>query len=785
MTHLLKKPKVEFNDHQLEFQILDWYSEDRYDDLESDEEYPDKSFYIYLFGNNSKGESVCLSVCNFTPFFYVKVPIEWTDYTAKHFVSKIKKQIGYYHGKQILSHRLLFKKDAYGFNNNRDFKFLRFVCQTKAVTWKIKKALKNPIPGYETMKFILYNDNVDPMLTFMHIRDILAAGWITISSSHLNENDISRCQLNFSVHWKKIEPLDKHVISPFTTMSFDLECYSTTGEFPDPAISGNIITQIGSSIQRFGEPEVLKHVVVLGECDPVDGVVIVSCKTEKELLKEWVKLVQDSDPDQFIGYNIDDFDWNYIWIRAKVLDCTYILEKLSRLEHVRSKFKKDNLESKAYGANRFDYITTPGIFQMDLLHWFRKNTKLDMYKLDFVAQKFLGDKKRDVEPKQIFKWSGPEGNAKSRSIVADYCAQDTMLPLRLMLERCMMPNLIEMSKVTSTPMIWLITRGEQIKAFSQIQRELRKLGFILQGNIFQEQLNYTGASVLNADRGAYFIPISGLDFASLYPSIMIAWNLCITTWVKNPDYNNIEGVDYHNFKWDEGDYTFVQNVKGVIPDILSRLWKERKKVKKEMNAEEDPRMKAILNGKQLAIKVSMNSIYGFFGVKEGILPCRPIASTVTYTGRQMIAHSKKCAEEWYNGKSESGIVAKVIYGDSLTGKMPVTLKPISGRHRIVKRIDNINTSTWFPYKEFKKEDSNRKDKQQAKCDSTLVWTKSGWSRIKRVIRHRTQKRIFRIVTQKGIVEVTEDHSLIRKSGEHVKPIDLKLGEKLLHRLITK
>ena len=63
------------------------------------------------------------------------------------------------------------------------------------------------------------------------------------------------------------------------------------------------------------------------------------------------------------------------------------------------------------------------------------------------------------------------------------------------------------------------------------------------------------------------------------------------------------------------------------------------------------------NGKQLAYKVSMNSVYGFTGASKGMLPCVPIASSVTRKGRMMIDDTKKYVEENFPG-------AKVRYGDT-------------------------------------------------------------------------------------------------------------------------
>jgi DNA polymerase delta subunit 1 len=169
---------------------------------------------------------------------------------------------------------------------------------------------------------------------------------------------------------------------------------------------------------------------------------------------------------------------------------------------------------------------------------------------------------------------------------------------------------------------------------------------------------YEGATVLEAQTGAYYGPITALDFASLYPSIMCAENLCYSTLVMNARYDNLPGVTYEQF----GPHRFAQTsgekpIVSLLPTILADLKAFRKKAKKLMALAEGTPMEAVYNGQQLAYKISMNSIYGFTGASKGMLPCVAIASTVTMRGRQMIEETKNYVEANFPG-------AKVRYGDT-------------------------------------------------------------------------------------------------------------------------
>ena len=234
--------------------------------------------------------------------------------------------------------------------------------------------------------------------------------------------------------------------------------------------------------------------------------------------------------------------------------------------------------------------------------------------------------------------------------------------------------------------------------------------------------SFTGATVLEPVPGMYKDNIAVLDFASLYPTIMISRNLCYSSFVLDEQYLGIPDVNYEKIAWDdkveyklrqtcEGvgksgkskgqvcgkqayfevkneldvtnyycrihdplkksresdekyqkrdvsyNYTVVQPHtnpetgeivnKGVLPALLEELYSERKRVKREMAraaAEGNKLLESILDSTQLAIKVSLNSTYGFLGRGQGNLILKELGSIVTAVGRMLIEQSKEYAE---------------------------------------------------------------------------------------------------------------------------------------------
>ena len=205
-----------------------------------------------------------------------------------------------------------------------------------------------------------------------------------------------------------------------------------------------------------------------------------------------------------------------------------------------------------------------------------------------------------------------------------------------------------MARVTGVPIKFLFTRGQQIKVTSQLYRKAYEIDMLIpnEKRASQSEGTYEGATVIEPSVGFYKDPIATLDFASLYPSIMMAHNLCYSTLIP-PDQIKNHPKDIYE-KTPNNDYFVKRSVYvGILPKILEELLAARKQAKRELAAETDPFLKAVLNGRQLALKVSANSVYGFTGAQTGQLPCLPISSSVTAYGRKMIDQTKDLVEKKY------------------------------------------------------------------------------------------------------------------------------------------
>ena len=756
------RDKVLNTDTDLIFQTLDWHCEDQ-----QNEETGYFEYKIFVFGVSLQSP-VTLCIDNFYPYFFIELPINW-DYTC---IQSVKNA---FNNKSIKSFEYLERKRYHGFENNKIRKFVKLsFYSNKAMRSMIYciRERKYVISGKE-YSFPLYESNIDPVLRLTHMRDVLTAGWINIKCGNYS---LDETESFYKCSWKAINnyPEFENKLSNTRILYFDIEACSEDGSFPNAMKKNDRITQICCIISDSSG--VKKYLFNYGTCDAIEDTVVLQYSSEKKLLMSYSDFIRDTDPDIIVGYNIFGFDNGYLFERAKVLNIEEYFNCQSKLNGKHTIIEKKILNNQQSGFNDWKMTRLIGRTHIDLLQVIKKDFKLESYKLNNVGEHFLKEGKDDVSPKEIFEaWDKTHGSREKRTRVGKYCVQDTMLCLKLFEKFSILTNYIEMAKITRVPLEYLITRGQSIKVFSQIAYETRKAGYLIPVLPKNEtEGKFQGATVLDAKVGYYQKPVCGLDFASLYPSIMIAHNMCYSTVVLDDKYLNLPGVEYSTIKCSEDlSFNFVQNQKGVLSGILQSLWTSRKVTKKEMNATADPFIKSVLNAKQLAIKVSMNSIYGFTGASVGVLPCLEISQSVTGCGRQMIEQTSNLAKNQFG--------CEVIYGDSVTGDTPVLIN--RGGFHIIQEIQNLFREP-EDYPEFKLGEPGLSNKQQYIPTGLTVWTSSGWSKLKRVIRHNCSKKLYRIITPNGIVDVTEDHSLLNKNLEQIKPDQLKIGDRLFHSYPT-
>ncbi|XP_045631159.1 DNA polymerase delta catalytic subunit [Ursus americanus] len=661
---------------------------------------------LRAFGVTDEGVSVCCHIHGFAPYFYTPAP---RGFGPEH-LSDLQRELNAaisrdqrggkeLTGPAVLSVELCSRESEccpgdqagmFGYHGQGPSPFLRITLALPRLMAPARRLLEQGIrvAGLGTPSFAPYEANVDFEIRFMVDTDIVGCNWLELPAGKYvlrQEGKATLCQLEADVLWSDVvsHPPEGQWqrIAPLRVLSFDIECAGRKGIFPEP--ERDPVIQICSLGLRWGEPEpFLRLALTLRPCAPILGAKVQSYEREEELLQAWSTFIRTMDPDVITGYNIQNFDLPYLISRAQTLK-VHTFPFLGRVSGLRSNIRDSSFQSKQTGRRDSKVVSMVGRVQMDMLQVLLREYKLRSYTLNAVSFHFLGEQKEDVQHSIITDLQN--GNDQTRRRLAVYCLKDAFLPLRLLERLMVLVNAMEMARVTGVPLGYLLSRGQQVKVVSQLLRQAMREGLLMPVVKTEGGEDYTGATVIEPLKGYYDVPIATLDFSSLYPSIMMAHNLCYTTLLRPgaaqklgygppfilcapglPGGRLQAGLTEDQFiKTPTGDEFVKTSVrKGLLPQILENLLSARKRAKAELAQETDPLRRQVLDGRQLALKVSANSVYGFTGAQVGKLPCLEISQSVTGFGRQMIEKTKQLVESKYTVENGYGTNAKVVYGDT-------------------------------------------------------------------------------------------------------------------------
>lgn len=647
------------------------------------------SAIMTLFGVTAGGVSLALHVHGFLPYLFVNAPAGFKPLDCAKFRDSLNtallKEIKNSQGvtTPVVGVEVVSKQSILGFNGNRKESFLKILLLLPKFISQAKRLLEGGFqcPGYLASNYSIFESNIDFDTRFMVDLNIVGCSWVEVGvgkykmrsplPSYPSKLALSplarrtRCQWEADVWWEhlKAHPVEGEwqKIAPFRVLSFDIECAGRKGVFPEA--DKDPVIQIASQVQRQGEKEpFIRNVMTLKSCAPIVGAQVLSFPTEQQLLSNWAEFMRQVDPDILTGYNIQNFDLTYLLNRAKHLKLP-TFAYLGRILNSRSEVRSQMIQSKQMGKREQKNINIEGRVQFDLLLVLLRDYKLRSYRLNAVSYHFLGEQKEDVHHSIISDLQA--GNETTRRRLAVYCLKDALLPLRLIDKLMSLVNYMEMARVTGVPLASLLSRGQQIKVMSQLLRKAREHDYIIPIHKVSTGDEFTGATVIEPCKGYYSLPIATLDFSSLYPSIMMAHNLCYSTLIDQAGVVR-EGLTPDQYiKTPSGNFFVKQFItKGLLPEILENLLSARKKAKTDLKQETDPFRKQVLDGRQLALKISANSVYGFTGAQVGKLPCLEISQSVTAFGRQMIEQTKQAVEDTFTIQNGYPHNAKVIYGDT-------------------------------------------------------------------------------------------------------------------------
>ena len=436
------------------------------------------------------------------------------------------------------------------FESLRDWWDAKKYKQSKGSLWGSVTDRKNPEskPVWGIAPFEAYSS---AELQFCEHFGLTVSTWWTVSNAFFNTPDSTSniprqtyCTYEFYGNMETVciqkMVREKDVCAPFLWLSFDIESYShrkdpsgTGRMFPSAANTQDVVTTVAIQIsQPTRENENI--VFCLKKTSAVPGAQVFWFDTETELIRAFAVLLQVCHPDIITGFNLS-FDFKYMKDRADkfgIQDFDYLGPRIVDLTPV----KERSLSSSALGDNKFYFPDSPDILVLDAYVFLKNNVKAKRYRLEDLSVMFLNDHKEDLPYNEMFRlWDTQDPQALAK--IASYAVQDAALPTRLLHHKKInaLPMLFKLSEVTKSSVHTILMRGQQQRVITQLVHKARVHNAVLSVRPEVQASKYPGALVLDPLKGLFGSNIPGrphnevvstLDFMSLYPSIMIFYNIC-------------------------------------------------------------------------------------------------------------------------------------------------------------------------------------------------------------------------------------------------------------------
>ncbi len=596
----------------------------------------DRNPLVQLFGSTPEGKSVTCRVAGFRPYFYAGVEEGCLKRAAEDLrawgleVEEVERfePIGYQSSpKKMLKITTIDPKEVRSLRER-----VREVPGIKAV--------------YETD--ILFKNR------FLIDQALGGMGWVEapIPEWTLSQDASHALPSAPIVNVQTLHPVQHEANAPLRFMSFDIECLPDHGAMPKAEVSPVVLISMAFQPEYQGQ----KDLVLVGkniDCIRSDTR---SCRDEYDLLAQFASIIRDYNPDILAGYNSNEFDFPYLQERAKQ-------------QRVESRVGRDgNSWYVRKIVNRTD-VSITGRIVVDLLPIIRSSYSLKQYTLRNAAAELLKMEKYDVDPKEIEALWAESGDGEGLKRFISYSRRDAVLALHMLLDLRLMDKYIAMSRASGSLLQDVVNGGQSGMVENLLLRRFRERSRVVppKPDVGVSEERYIENEDLKG--GAVLVPEKGLvedvvilDYKSLYPTIMMAHNLCYSTVVLRDS----PVIDQIITAPSGGKFVSTEISPGIMPGVLKELLDQRTETKKLMKKAGDEERR-FLDAKQYAMKILLNSFYGYSGYARARLYSLALANAVTSFGRENILRTKKIIDEI---GSVYVIDGEVVFKDDLTfGKM--------------------------------------------------------------------------------------------------------------------
>jgi DNA polymerase I len=560
---------------------------------------------VQLFGSTPEGKKVKCRVAGFRPYFYAGLEDERLD-EATGSLKAMGLEVEEVERFEPIGFQLVPRK------------MLKVITQDPKEVRSLRERVRE-IPGIKTV----YETDILFRNRFLIDRDLGGMAWAEASIPEWAGGQEPPLIKVDSLH-----PVNREANAPLRFMSFDIECLPNQGEMPRAEVSPVILISMAFEPEYHGQ----KDLVLVGkkmDCPRLD---VQACRDEHDLLSQFASILRDFDPDIVAGYNSNEFDFPYLTERAKQLGADLRVGREGSSLYLRKI------------VNRTD-VSITGRVVVDLLPIIRSSFSLKQYTLRNAAAELLKMEKYEVDPKEIEALWAEGGPGLVRFI--SYARRDAVLALHLLLDLRLVDKYIALSQASGSLLQDIVNGGQSGMVENLLLRRFQKRGRVVppkpdaevSDERYVENEDLKGGAVLSPEKGLVEDVVI-LDYKSLYPTIMMAHNLCYSTVVTReaPQGDHIITAP------SGGKFVSSEVSPGIMPAVLRELLDERTKTKKLMKTASDEERR-FLDAKQYALKILLNSFYGYSGYARARLYSLALANAVTSFGRENILRTKKVIDE--------------------------------------------------------------------------------------------------------------------------------------------
>ncbi|XP_018446149.1 DNA polymerase zeta catalytic subunit isoform X4 [Raphanus sativus] len=499
-----------------------------------------------------------------------------------------------------------------------------------------------------------------------------------------------------------------------TVLSIEVHAESRGDLRPDPRFdSVNVIALVVQNDDSFAaEVFVLlfsPDIISQRNVDGLSGCKLSVFLEERQLFSYFIEIVCKWDPDILVGWDIQGGSLGFLAERAAQLGVRF-LNNISRTPSPTTRNDSDNTRNLGnslqpdplvagpdqveevviedeWGRTHASGVHVGGRIVLNAWRLIRGEVKLNMYTIEAVSEAVLRQKIPSIPYEVLTQWfsSGPAG-ARYRCI--EYVIRRANLTLEIMSQLDMINRTSELARVFGIDFFSVLSRGSQYRVESMLLRLAHTQNYlaISPGNqqVASQPAMQCVPLVMEPESAFYEDPVIVLDFQSLYPSMIIAYNLCFCTCLGKLAHlkMNTLGVSSYSLDLDVlQDFNQILQTpnsvmyvppevrRGILPRLLEEILSTRIMVKKAMKklTPSEAVLGRIFNARQLALKLIANVTYGYTAAGfSGRMPCAELADSIVQCGRSTLEKAISFVNANENWK------ARVVYGD--TDSMFVLLK---------------------------------------------------------------------------------------------------------------